>query len=53
VGKHVSPDLVRCGTRHVCLLNLDRLAVQAIRFTRALITMLVFSASRTAFIPEM
>jgi arylsulfatase A-like enzyme len=53
VAEDFSPDLGCYGTSQVSTPNLDRLAVDGVRFTRAFTTAPVCSASRSAFMTGM
>lgn len=53
IGEDLSPDLGCYGTEQVWTPNLDRLAAQGVRYTRAFTTAPVCSASRSAFMTGM
>src|SRR6186997_2168521 len=54
VAEDMSPDAIACyGAKQVDSPNLDRLAAEGMRFTRAFTTAPVCSASRSAFMTGM
>lgn len=53
IAENIGPDLECYGTRHVRTPNLDRLAAQGMRYTRAFATAPVCSTSRSAFMTGM